>query len=67
MDHETKEVINQLSYFNPNVTNEYELRSLLPNAVVYLYGNKLKITGIGGGMLIIDIRDIVGDIAPFSD
>lgn len=67
MDKETLEVIHQLPYFNPNVTNELDIKCLLPNALVYIYGNKLKILPNDGGMLIIDINNVIDDIAPFCD
>ena len=66
MDKETLEVIRQLPYYNPNVTtDEYVLTCLIPNTTTYVYGNKLHILTKDGGMLIIDLRDVDGDLAPF--
>jgi len=68
MDKETTGVIRQLPYFNPNVTKEDNLvLDLGNNATVYVYGNKLKIITKDGGMLIIDLRDVDSDLAPFCD
>lgn len=67
MDKDTTEVIRQLPYYNPSVTQEDVIRCMINNAQVYVYGNKVKILTAQGGMLIIDLRDVQGDLTPFGD
>ena len=63
MDKETTQIISKLPVL---VEDDYlNVKMMQYNSKAYIHGNQLRLMLNTGGMLIIDLRDVDGDIAPF--